>query len=527
MPIITVGETNYLRKWSDEGDLEETAGPAATNANTVAAMLSAAFIVGQQRSLSISHRFYDFDLNPIGSGDHGAEVRAIVVDSQQNIWLGGDNETLRKVDKDGNEILTISISSGATWPCLSLAVDDSDRVYIGSSVYGSPSRTLLSVNADGTGRSPAWRFNHGDNVNTIVLDNDGYVYIGGTRSSNVSIRKIDPDGDEVWSFDTGGNVIGLAIFNERLYATGTRVSNKTAWKFDLNGNEIIDESWPVDHGDLGRKIAIGNGFIYITGNRTSNVTTRKYNETGGQITSGWPIDHGGTARSLVYIPAPPITLSPGLPLPFALGAPTWAYTHSPAGLLLPVGLGLPELSTPPMPPAPDPALRAVYRLYLSEAGGSDLLELPLAALECRRRANESTWLALTVPAVTEARLAAIVERLQGEAVIYAGVATPSGETLGEFLRATLTEIAADRDESASGATLTARVIPTPFAAGSYTLQSVSERGADGGRRTVTCAVDPRIRPNDTVDDGNSSWTAGIITYRIDPTTAAMRITEKL
>jgi len=200
---------------------------------------------------------------------------------------------------------------------------------------------------------------------------------------------------------------------------------------------------------------------------------------------------------------------------------------TPPGLPLPLALGIPALSAPPVPPAPDPALRTVYRLYLSALGGDDLLELPLAALQCTRRVNESTWLALTVPAVTDARLAAMEARLQGQAVIYAGVATPSGETLGEFLRATLTEVAIARDDRTSAATLTARVILTPFTAGSYTLQSVSERGADAGRRTVTCAVDPRIRPNDTVDDGNSSWTAGIITYRIDPTTAAMRITEAL
>jgi hypothetical protein len=151
----------------------------------------------------------------------------------------------------------------------------------------------------------------------------------------------------------------------------------------------------------------------------------------------------------------------------------------------------------------------------------------MAALECRRRVNESTWLGLTVPAVTDLVLSAITARLQGEAVIYAGVATPNGETLGEFLRATLTEIDMTRDGNTSDATLTARVIPTPFTAGSYTLEGVSERGADDGRRVAVCTVDPRIRPNDTVDDGEASWTAGIITYRIDPNTATMRITEAI
>lgn len=196
-------------------------------------------------------------------------------------------------------------------------------------------------------------------------------------------------------------------------------------------------------------------------------------------------------------------------------------------LALRFNLMVPLLSAPPIPPAPDPTLRTVYRLYLSAPGGDDLLELPLAALECRRRVNESTWLALTVPAVTDARLAAIEARLQGEAVVYAGVATPSGETLGEFLRATLTEVVIARDGNASEATLTARVIPQPFTTGTYPLQGVSERGVDDGRHTATCAVDARIRANDTVDDGVDTWVAGIITYRIDPEGAAMKITEAL
>jgi hypothetical protein len=151
----------------------------------------------------------------------------------------------------------------------------------------------------------------------------------------------------------------------------------------------------------------------------------------------------------------------------------------------------------------------------------------MAALECRRRVDASTWIGIIIPEVTDTVMTAITARLQGVVVIYAGVATPNGETLGEFLRATLTEIDMTRDGNTSDATLTARVIPTPFTAGSYTLEGVSERGADDGRQVAVCTVDPRIRPNDTVDDGETSWTAGIITYRIDPTTAVMRITEAL
>jgi hypothetical protein len=151
----------------------------------------------------------------------------------------------------------------------------------------------------------------------------------------------------------------------------------------------------------------------------------------------------------------------------------------------------------------------------------------MAALECRRRVNESTWIAVTVPSAAASLVAAIAACTGGQVVIYAGVATPDGETLGEFLRATLTETALNRGPFAGSITLTARVIPTSFTASSYVLPAVTERGAEAGRRFAVCGIDPRIRPNDTVNDGSASWTAGLIFYRIDPVTAVMRVTEAL
>jgi hypothetical protein len=476
------------------------------------------------RSSSITHRARNSAGTQIWTGDHEARLYSVTYDPSGNIYIAGDMDGsgnhYRKLNADGSEIYKIAGND----ICYAVSARGTDSMYVGIA------SVLYRRDPDSTSWIPDWTFNHGANITSIVEDLEGNVYIGAERSSSISIRKIDADGDEVWNFDTGGNVRALAIddANEYLYAAGQRVGTASTWKLDFAGNEVTT-GWPTDHGGNLLAVAVGaDGSVYVGGIRTSDVSTRKYQPNGTEVTTGdWPLNQAAEVHALAYLEllqAEP----PGLPLPIALGAPLWAYTHSPAGLLLPVGLGLPGLSAPPVPPAPDPALRTVYRLYLSDpGGGSDLLELPLAALQCRRRVNESTWLALTVPAVTDALLAAIETRLQGQIVIYAGVATPSGETLGEFLRATLTEVTIARDDRTSAATLTARVIPTPFTAGSYTLQSVSERGADAGRRTVICAVDPRIRPNDTVDDGNSSWTAGTITYRIDPTSAAMRITERL
>jgi hypothetical protein len=520
MPVWAAA--NYVvRRIADDGATEWTEG---ANANCYGLAVDAAerALMVHARYNSVTHVRRSGDGTSQWTGDHGADLYAAAYDPQGNIYIAGDTDGdghhYRKLTAAGTEVYSIA-GNGI---CRAISTRGTEAMYV------SIGNSLLRRDPDSTSWVADWSYNHGAQINAIVEDSAGYLYLGGVRSSDVSVRKIDPDGDLVWDFDTGGDVNGLAIDDAGavLYAVGARVGTATAWKLDLDGDEITT-GWPVDHGNtLNAATVDADGNVYVGGVASSGTTLRKYQADGTPVS--WPDSQlTGPVYALVYV-ALLHTEPPGLSLPIALGAPIWAYTHSPAGLLLPVGLGLPGLSAPPTPPAPDPALRTVYRLYLSDpGGGSDLLELPLAALECRRRVNESTWLALSVPAVTDARLAAIAARLQGQVVIYAGVATPSGETLGEFLRATLTEVAIARDGNASGATLTARVIPTAFAAGSYSLQGVRERGADGGRRTVTCAVDPRIRPNDTVNDGASSWTAGIITYRIDPITAAMRITEAL
>jgi len=520
MPVWAAA--NYVvRRIADDGSTEWTQG---ANANCYGVAVDAAerAVMVHARYNSVTHVRRSGVGTSQWAGDHGADLYAAAYDPQGNIYIAGDTDGggnhYRKLTADGAVIYSIA-GSGI---CHAISARGSSAMYVSNNGY------LRKRDPASTSWVADWAYNHGAQINAIVEDSDGSIYIGGVRSSNVSVRKIDPDGDLVWNFDTGGNVNGLAIdaAGAVLYAVGARVGTETAWKIDLDGVEITT-GWPIDHGTTLNAVTVdADGSVYVGGVASSGTTLRKYQADG--TPESWPDSQlTGPVYALVYVgllQAEPRALA----LPFALGAPIWAYTHSPAGLLLPVALGIPALSAPPVPPAPDPALRTVYRLYLSDPGGaSDLLELPLAALQCTRRVNESTWLALTVPAVTDALLAAMEARLQGQAVIYAGVATPSGEILGEFLRATLTEVVIARDGNASAATLTARVIPTPFAAGSYTLQGVSERGADAGRRTATCAVDPRIRPNDTVHDGVASWTAGIITYRIDPVSAAMRITEAL
>jgi hypothetical protein len=166
----------------------------------------------------------------------------------------------------------------------------------------------------------------------------------------------------------------------------------------------------------------------------------------------------------------------------------------------------------------------IYRAFLT--GGASLLELPMNGLQCRRRLGESTWLDVEIPTYSVALAAEIAGVATRELVIYAGYLIDGVETLGEMMRATLTEIRDEREGGRGSMRLTARVIPTTATVTSHQLIGVRQRGRDEqGRHTVACAVNPLVRPNHTVNDGLYTFTAGSITYRIDPTDAVMWIVE--
>jgi hypothetical protein len=112
--------------------------------------------------------------------------------------------------------------------------------------------------------------------------------------------------------------------------------------------------------------------------------------------------------------------------------------------------------------------------------------------------------------------------------IFAGAVVAGNELMGEFLRAVITEYQVDLSPGAASITLTGRVQTPSYSAESRTLMGVAERGLDAdGRHVATCAVvDPLVRPNDTVDDGESTWIAGSIEYQIEPGRSTMTVTER-
>ncbi len=83
-------------------------------------------------------------------------------------------------------------------------------------------------------------------MNGIAVDSSNNVYVGSTRNNNVastfaSFRKLDTNGNLIWSRDTGSTVVAITIYEDFLYVStqGEATSDVgNIRKYDLDGTLI-------------------------------------------------------------------------------------------------------------------------------------------------------------------------------------------------------------------------------------------------------------------------------------------------
>lgn len=530
--------------------------------------MAGSIVIAGARSSNITTRVYDAATGALRwTADHGATVYAAHIDRDGNVYTGGSTSagvTTRKYTNQGS--LLWSVNHGDT--VRGIALDSQRHVYT-TGVRTFSSTTTKKYTNDGTEILTGWPVDHGADTYGICIDSTDHVYVCGGRSSLVTHRKYNSAGTVQWAKDHGATLFAIALAPNNHYVVGgnasegftiriaPRNSGTTAYSWlkyttfavgqgadgagDLNDTVLTagvvtssistyafpydtgSNSWTANHGSSVYGLAVDrtDGAIYTTGLRSSNSTTRKYTATGTEITTApWPLDHGGHTYAIAWSPWTP-SIIPGLALPLDLGIPLATFSAAVPGLPVDIDLGLPDSTPQPDPPA----TAGLYRLFLT--GDARLLELPMSGLQCRRRLGESTWLTVDIPTYSAALAAAIAAAPNRELVIYAGFLAGGIETSGEMMRATLTEIRDAREAGHGSFQLTGRVIPTTATVRSHTLTGVRQRGQDDrGRRTVTCAVNPRIRPNHTVTDGLHTFTVGSLLYRIEPAEATMWIVER-
>lgn len=452
---------------------------------------------------------------------HGDTVRAVAVDASDNVYIGGNvgtgTKTHRKLDSSGSAVWSGNHGDVVR----AIAVDGSGNVYIGGNLISS--KTHRKLNSSGT---EVWSGNHGDTVYAIAVDGSGNVYIAGWAVSTDSARthrKLNSSGTVQWSGIHGNTLFAVAVDGSgNVYIGGSSgTSGKTHRKLNSSGTE----QWSGDHGNSVNALAVdSDGNVYIAGGSgTSTKTHRKLNSSG---TEQWAQYHGNTLRGIALYAMGTTTLAPGLPIKLAMGVPASVLFASPPGLPIKLALGLPTAPDAPVPPLGDG--QTVYRCYLT--GLPALAELAIQSLQCRKRQSASTWLRITAISGSLAIIAtlAAAKSAGGQLVIYAGLRDSAGaETMGEMLRATLTDYGYEHSSGALLITLEARVAAVLDPLQTRLMTGISSRSDEDGRRQIRCAVHPRLRPGDTVDTGSETWTAHSITYFIGVNQAYMDVQEEL
>ena len=119
-----------------------------------------------------------------------------------------------------------------------------------------------------------WKYNgHVDYVNSVAVDNKGYIY---TTGRDKMVHKIDPEGNLVWKYTDYTNVV-LSVFIDNqgyIYSASNRIH-----KIDSEGNLV----WEYGNGNFYfyNSVAVNNeGYIYSGG--TDN-TVHKIDSEGNLV----------------------------------------------------------------------------------------------------------------------------------------------------------------------------------------------------------------------------------------------------
>lgn len=289
-----------------------------------------------------------------------------------------------------------------------------------------------------------------------------------------------------------------------------------------NGSPAIDSDGGIYFGYPGPTGWYNAGQTYYQLQKFTNTTPTATFSWGAE--AYWPLPKpNGEWDSFACIDIVENCQHPAIPIKLELGLFTWfgdLTIHAPA-LPLPLALGVPTFQWdyvgPPLP--------AVYRCILT--GGTGDIELPLANFQCRKTTTGIS-LAVTCPALTSTQLTAIQSRTAGNILIRRGIRFRDGtEQVDELVRAAFSTLRWDAGSRSASASLAGQSTAPTVNSKTRALQGISYRNLSGGVRRIRCAVDTYLAVGDTADlGGGETLVVAEIVYNISPETALMEIAEE-
>jgi outer membrane protein assembly factor BamB len=256
----------------------------------------------------------------------GNECFRLAIDSQGNVYATSNDETLRKIDPDGNQIWS---ETYATYGLRGVAVDSEDNVYVGVT---DPS--VRKLDPDG---NEIWKYETGTSgaALSIRVDGNDDIYLV-TGFFDRRVRKLDSDKTELWDYSIGANPTDVAVGPAGVVFQSGLQSNASLRKLTSAGAE----DWTYDSGDNATACAAdGDGNSYV-GNATDG-EVRKVNSSGTMV---WTNDtsHSTTVNALALDPDGNIYTGSGDSTAKKLdpdGDQVWSYNHGSALRDVAVGLG--------------------------------------------------------------------------------------------------------------------------------------------------------------------------------------------
>lgn len=263
--------------------------------------------------------------NHNGTGNGNDEAVAIAVDDTGQVYISGstwsgssDNFTTIKYDSSGNVLWTRQYNGplGGDEQVVDLVIDAGGYIYVtGRSEGTTPDIATIKYTPAG---DTVWvrRFNGPfkaeDFVNDLTVDQNGNVYITGSREDSVSAEvtninfltvKYSPTGTLLWQkiFNRSGTLIdfgnALAVDDSGyVYVTGSSSApasgeDFTTIKYNSSGDTVWVRHYngPGNLTDEAQAIQVDqNGNIYVTGQSrgsgtSDDFTTIKYNKNGDTL----------------------------------------------------------------------------------------------------------------------------------------------------------------------------------------------------------------------------------------------------
>ena len=191
-----------------------------------------------------------------------------------HIYSGSADEELHKISPLGNNIWVYDDHEDEV---NTIAVDEDGYVYLVAYDH-----SIHKIDSDG---NEIWvNEDFDDMADDIAVDKDGYIYIA-LLSDNGEIHKLDSDGNEIWVYDGHDDwVRSITVDTEGYVYSGSR--DEEVHKIDSDGNNV----WVYnDHSNAIRSLSVDkNGYVYSGSYNDGEL--HKINPDGNNI---WVYDHPG------------------------------------------------------------------------------------------------------------------------------------------------------------------------------------------------------------------------------------------